>query len=284
MSLLSKTNARLMAGVLSGVLLLGLGANLPPAHAKGFFDKLNPFSGEKSENSTPQSTPAPQAAPAIPPAFIAPEAEAKQTQAGTTASPMPSLAPTSVQLAQPELMNPNVAEPVASSKNPPTKQLLIDNPKNPYGLTYARNQLAKCNKLSGAGLNADAQTCLTPLKEWLIQATEAHINLNKSLSRVRSAQAQAELEKQLALNFALLRDEAFYQQAKLMVARNQQKEAIKLLVGVVESQPRNQLGVKSYELLQGIGFTERLQLVEAPANEPSATEDEVLPSGPDASN
>jgi hypothetical protein len=139
--------------------------------------------------------------------------------------------------------------------------------------------MSRCTAHVAANRFVEAQACLSPVKDWLIQATEAHINLNKSLTKVRTARAQAELEKQLALNFAVLRDEAFYQQAKIMVAQNRPKEAIKLLVGVVESQPRNQLGVKSYELLQSIGFTERLQLVEAPDEDTPATEmgSEVIP-------
>ena len=179
---------------------------------------------------------------------------------------------TSIKLTQPALGIPDIADPVASKQNPPVKQMLIDDPKNPYGLTYARNQMSRCTAHVTAGRWLEAQACLSPVKDWLIQATEAHINLNKSLTKVRTARAQAELEKQLALNFAVLRDEAFYQQAKIMVAQNRPKEAIKLLVGVVESQPRNQLGVKSYELLQSIGFTERLQLVEAPEEDAPANE------------
>ncbi|MEB3206039.1 MAG: hypothetical protein VKK59_01660 [Vampirovibrionales bacterium] len=205
------------------------------------------------------------------PAFLPPAEVLKSSE--ETPSRLPAPAPlSSVKLTQPALGVPDIAEPVASKQNPPAKQMLIDDPKNPYGLTYARNQMSRCSAHVSASRWPEAQACLTPVKDWLIQATEAHINLNKSLTKVRTARAQAELEKQLALNFAVLRDEAFYQQAKIMVAQNRQKEAIKLLVGVVESQPRNQLGVKSYELLQSIGFTERLQLVEGPEEEPPVSD------------
>ncbi|HEY9745451.1 MAG TPA: hypothetical protein V6C99_04470, partial [Oculatellaceae cyanobacterium] len=83
-----------------------------------------------------------------------------------------------------------------------------------------------------------------------------------TLNQLPSARAQAELEKTLALEFAQLRDRAMVELAKVYIAEKEYSKAVKELTEVVKSQPRSKVGLRSYEMLQEIGFTEKLQLAQ----------------------
>ncbi len=165
-------------------------------------------------------------------------------------------------LTQPELINPKVAEPEISRVNPPKKLVTLDDPNNPLGLVAAENRINETALLIEKKEYGTAKVMLIPLKQWLVEATEAHLSLYKSLTNISSARAQAELEKQLALSFAMLRDKSFFQMGKILMADNDYKKAVKELTEVIKSQPRSEIGVKAYELLQEIGFTQKLQLTE----------------------
>lgn len=160
-------------------------------------------------------------------------------------------------------MTPVIEEPRQSPDNPPRLvSKKIDDPANPLGLTSARNRL-KAAQSSIAGKHPQtALLTLEPLKDWLITATEAHIDLYKTLNRLPSARVQAEFEKQLALEFAKLRDQALLELSRLYLQQGKREQAIKLLVAVVQSQTRSPVGLDAYQLLQDIGFTEALQLTE----------------------
>lgn len=156
-----------------------------------------------------------------------------------------------------------IAEPEISEESPPPVKLVqVDNPSNALGFRHAENRLKACVDLMSNEKYEAADTCLTTVRRWLVDATEGHINLYKTLNKVPSARAQAELEKQLALKFATLRDQALFRSGQLYVIKNEPQKATRELVEVVKSQPRSDMGVKAYEMLQSIGFTEKLQLVE----------------------
>jgi len=165
-------------------------------------------------------------------------------------------------ISAPPLTNAKIEKPTISEDNPPIKLVTLDDPTNPLGFTDALNRL---NNISTLIENEDfhqAKILLTPLRQWLVDSTEAHIGLYKALSNVSSAKAQAELEKQLALQFALLRDKAMFQMGVLQVQQKNYKAAIKDLTEVIKSQPRSEMGLKAYSLLQEIGFTEKLQIAD----------------------
>ena len=50
--------------------------------------------------------------------------------------------------------------------------------------------------------------------------------------------------------------------AKVYISEKEYTKAVKELADVVKSQPRSKLGLRSYEILQEIGFTEKLQLTQ----------------------
>lgn len=156
-----------------------------------------------------------------------------------------------------------VEEPVNSPVIPPDKTFVaIDDPKNPLGITVSAEKLNKSAQLISQKKYKEASATLNPLKDWLTDATEAHINIYKTLKTLPSAQVQAELEKQLALQFAVLRDKAFFQIGMLSIGQNDYPNAIKNLSRVIQSQPRSAMGAQAYEVLQKIGFTEKIQLRE----------------------
>lgn len=156
-----------------------------------------------------------------------------------------------------------VEDPIESPMLPPDKTFVaVDDPKNPLGITISAEKLNRAADLISQKKYKEAEQMLNPLKDWLVEATEAHINLHKTLKGLPSAQVQAELEKQLALQFALLRDKAFFQLGMLGVGQHNYNTAVKNLSRVVQSQPRSPMGAQAYEVLQQIGFTEKIQLRE----------------------
>ncbi|MBK8189904.1 MAG: hypothetical protein IPK79_05575 [Vampirovibrionales bacterium] len=215
-------------------------APAPKEAVKSFTDK---FVRMFKPGEDPQAASADPNAPAPPPA-------------PTPANARPPL------LSQPPLENAKVVPPVESAQDPPRKLPALDNPKNPFGLADAEKRLNETAQLIEKKDYGSARAKLTPLKEWLMTSTEAHISIYKALSNVPAARVQSELEKQVALEFAKMRDKAFFQMGKILIAEQQPQEAIKLLTEVIKSQPRSEMGMAAYETLQEMGFTQKLQLLE----------------------
>lgn len=163
-------------------------------------------------------------------------------------------------LKQAPLSNARVTEPEVDPENPPITRIKVDDPGNPLGLADATNRMKDIIALMEQSRFAEAQLKLMPLRQWLVDSAEAHINLYKTLNNIPSARAQAELEKQLGLEFALLRDRALFEMAKIYINQNDSRKAVKELTDVVKSQPKSQIGIRAYEMLQEIGFTEKLHL------------------------
>lgn len=166
-------------------------------------------------------------------------------------------------LSQPPLTNVRVEAPEVDMKNPPvTNHPKLNDPANPLGFTEAENRLHKYAQMIEARRYEEAKPGILQLRQWLVDLTEAHIGLYKTLNQVPSARGQAELEKELALQFAQLRDRALVDAARIYISEKDYFRAIKELTDVVKSQPRSKLGLRAYELLQEIGFTEKLQLTQ----------------------
>lgn len=207
------------------------------------------------------------------------ESAPEATMAPAMAAPMES-APATVSTPRVQVKSPlsteldglKVEDPVESPELPPDKTYVtVDDPANPLGITTSAQILNTGAQMISQKKYKEAEQILTPLKDWLVDATEAHINLHKTLKNVPSAQVQAELEKQLALQFALLRDKAFFQLGMLRIGTNDYSGAIKDLSRVVQSQPRSPMGAQAYDVLQKIGFTEKIQLREEKKTSPSST-------------
>jgi hypothetical protein len=166
-------------------------------------------------------------------------------------------------LNQPPLTNARIEAPQIDEQNPPVlSHPRLDDPTNPLGFADAETKLRKFITLVDAKRYNEAKPGLLQLRQWLVDLTEAHIGLFKTLNQVPSARGQAELEKELALQFAQLRDRAMLETAKIYISERDYPKAVKELTEVVKSQPRSKMGLRSYELLQEIGFTEKLQLTQ----------------------
>jgi hypothetical protein len=219
------------------------------------FGKKEKAVSEQASPSKPSNQPAPEMAPS-----------AEQAEAPPMEEPAPMTSPR-VQVNSPlsdEVNGLKVEEPTISKDLPPDKNYVtVDDPKNPLGVTVSADKLNMAANLVMARKYLEAQKILVPLKDWLVDATEAHINLHKTLKSLPNAQIQSELEKQLALQFALLRDKSFFQIGMIGIGQKDYGIAVKNLSKVIQSQPRSAMGTQAYEVLQKIGFTEKIQLREA---------------------
>jgi hypothetical protein len=195
---------------------------------------------------------------AINPSFA--KAAVKLPAAPAAKAPMAPERPPLLSVPEPAALT--VEAPRVSKTNPPAKLPALDNPGNTLGLVDPQNKLTLVAAAIDKKDYGTAKTMLPPLRVWLVETTEAHINLYKALDNVATARTQAELEKQLALQFAMMRDKALYQSARIAIADKDYRSAVKDLVEVIKSQPRSDLGLKAYTLLQEIGFTEKLQIAE----------------------
>lgn len=166
-------------------------------------------------------------------------------------------------LTQPPLTNAKIETPQMDEENPPVlSHPKLDDPANPLGFTSAGTKLKRAIVLNDANRFQEAKPGLFQLRQSLIDLTEAHIGLYKALNQIPSARGQAELEKELALQFAQLRDRSMMEMARVYIAEKDYGKAVKELTEVIKSQPKSRVGLRSYEMLQEIGFTEKLQLAQ----------------------
>lgn len=138
---------------------------------------------------------------------------------------------------------------------------LID-ANNPIGLAQPYFLLQQSLELLKKKDVTAAKKIIEPLAEWLTEATEYHSILFKRLNDIDSAKNQAQVEKKIAFETASLRDKAYYQLATIYLVENNYRKAIKYLVEVIKSQPKSETAMKSYEILQQIGFTEKVRIAQ----------------------
>ena len=157
-------------------------------------------------------------------------------------------------------VNPQIEDIKTDNVGQPVQSPLVDinNPigiAQPYVLLQQSLELLKKKDIAGA------KKIIEPLAEWLTEATEYHSILFKRLNEIDSAKNQAQVEKKIAFETALLRDKSFYLLGQIYLAENNYRKAIKYLVDVIKSQPKSETAMKAYETLQQIGFTEKVRMV-----------------------
>ncbi len=153
----------------------------------------------------------------------------------------------------------NKKEPGITEEQKVLKPKIVNDPKNKLGVLYAANAVDKVEFYIEEGDFASAQEALTDIEEWIYKATEFHTNLYKALSKVQNSEVQADVERDLAIQFAVLRDRALYLESKILTANGKNKEAVENLVEVVRSQPKTELGFKAYQALQELGFSYKFE-------------------------
>jgi len=227
-----------------------------PSNGPGPSNQVAPVHHKKKKKShskpSASTTTNPTDNPGATPAGISPGAPPSD---GTSNLERPPL------ITPPPFGEAHIETPKIDTKNPPNlSHPRLDDPHNPLGFRDSELKLKHYIDLISAHRYAEARPGIMSLKQFLTDLTEAHIGLYKTLNQVASARAQAELEKELALQFAQLRDRAVVEAARVHIAEKDYDHAIKELADVVKSQPRTRLGLHAYELLQEIGFTEKLQI------------------------
>jgi len=150
--------------------------------------------------------------------------------------------------------------PVFSAEKAYASNNVVFSPANPLGVKYAENRVNEAAQLVNENKTLDARKKLVPLLEWLEDGTKCHTNLYQTLREVDGALAQADVEKDLALKFAVLRDQAKYQIGLINIKENKKTLAVDNFVDIVRSQPKTDLGCKAYEQLQNMGFTYKVKL------------------------
>ena len=127
--------------------------------------------------------------------------------------------------------------------------------KNPLGTIYAENSIKKAEFYIKSNNYTAAKQTVDSINQWVFDATEYHTDLFKTLKKVENADVQANIERDLAIKFAIMRDKVLFLQAQIFIHNGQKINAVENLIEVVKSQPNTELGFQAYKILQDIGFT-----------------------------
>jgi len=127
--------------------------------------------------------------------------------------------------------------------------------KNPLGSAYAENSIKKTESYIKSTNYSAARQTLDSVNQWVSDSAEYHTDLFRTLKKIDNADAQANIERDLAIKFATMRDKILFLQAQIYIHNGQKREAVDNLVDIVNSQPNSELGFQAYKTLQDIGFT-----------------------------
>lgn len=127
--------------------------------------------------------------------------------------------------------------------------------KNTIGTTYAENAIKKTQSYINSNNYPAAKQTLYSVNQWVSDAAEYHADLFRTLKKIENADVQANIERDLAIKFATMRDKISFLQAQICVHDGLKRNAVENLVEVVKSQPDSELGFQAYKLLKDIGFT-----------------------------
>ncbi|MDD3151163.1 MAG: hypothetical protein PHV68_10085, partial [Candidatus Gastranaerophilales bacterium] len=136
-----------------------------------------------------------------------------------------------------------------------SKKRVFEDNNNILSISYADFNIKRANDLIYEKKYIEAQKKLDNVIDWLENATEYHAEIYKALRKISSAKDQAEVEKDLAFKYAILRDRAYYYYGLIEINQKNYPKAVEYLVDVVRSQPKTDLGFSAYDRLKEIGFT-----------------------------
>lgn len=127
-------------------------------------------------------------------------------------------------------------------------------------LKTAGLQVNQAEDLFKAGQIKEAHSLVSQLRPLLSEFTEMHSQLYESLKDDNASKLTAEQEKKQTIEFAKLRDRANYLSGMISLKQGNNREAVKHLVQVVNSQRTTGLGEKAYQSLRDIGFSPKLSI------------------------
>ncbi len=145
----------------------------------------------------------------------------------------------------------------SNKKNNPVS--VQEDPENSIGLLYSVKKIESATNLLKENKVDEAEKLLIPTRDWLTETTEHHYILYQTFNNQGKNQSllkSSKIEKAHALDFGNLRDQANYLLAKIYIAKSNYKEAIKLLINIIKSQPNTDLGKDAYKTLQEIKFSD----------------------------
>ncbi len=177
--------------------------------------------------------------------------------AGST-PPVPTSADQIMQY-KPQLTQPQQQPTRPAQPSEPKTTTSIPVRKLPLSIEALDSKLSKSIELINLKNFIKAEQTLDPLVKWLTDSTEYHILLLNTLKDQQDAQYQAEMERAYAIKSALLRDKAIYYYAIALMKQQKNEEAARNFILVVQSQPKSKLGFDSYQKLQELGFTQKIQ-------------------------
>jgi len=151
---------------------------------------------------------------------------------------------------------------VEENKTEIKKQIIskkVHDPKNIVGITFAENTVNKAEFYIEEEDFESAELAINSINEWIFDATEFHTDLYKTLKKLDNSEVQANVERDLAIKFAVLRDKTLFLESKVLLKKGNKRHAVENLVEVVRSQPATSLGFQAYEMLQDLGFTYKIE-------------------------
>jgi len=155
-------------------------------------------------------------------------------------------------------LNDRAEKTQAEIKNTQNSKKVFD-PQNIVGITYAENTINKAAFYVEEEDFESAKQTIDSINEWIFDATEYHTDLFKTLKKLDNSEVQANIERDLAIKFAVLRDKTLFIESKVLLNKGNKLHAVENLVEVVRSQPATNLGFQAYELLQDLGFTYKIE-------------------------
>ena len=128
---------------------------------------------------------------------------------------------------------------------------------NILGLAYSAKKIEEATILLNKGNLQEAEKNLGLIKSWLTDGAEYHYNLFQVFSKDPKRFNQSKIEKAHALDFGNLRDQVTFLLAQTYIKQNKLKEAVKLLIEIIKSQPTTEFGKNTYKTLQEIKFSDK---------------------------
>jgi hypothetical protein len=153
----------------------------------------------------------------------------------------------------------------------------------PMSVSDARGRLQELRLMVQATRPADLQQNVSRFSEWLADIIDAHNKLANTFAKYDNMKSQAQMERQTAIKFAQIRNQAQLLKADLLIRQHRNPEALSPLIDIVIAEPNTATGQSAYKKLKELGFSEEAPIAteaEVPAEAKDAVDSNVttLPS------
>jgi len=156
----------------------------------------------------------------------------------------------------------------------------------PLSIDDAKARLAELKALLLVSHAAQLHDPIYHLCEWLADSADAHYKMAAAFSHHDALKPQAAAEKQAAMRFSSLKNQAQLLKADLLISQKRYPEALAPLVDIVLNEPTSTTGQSAYDRLIELGFSEEPTLSEqnpaAPASLAANTALRPAPKQPTA--